>query len=66
MEFSLTDNKVVNFLKEVQIELKKVVWPTRKETVKFTLIIIGISLSVALFLGILDLIFTKVLEILIR
>lgn len=47
-------NKVVSFLKEVRLELKKVNWPTRKETIKYTLIVIGASLVVAAFLGGLD------------
>jgi len=47
-------NKVFNYVRESRDELKKVVWPSRKETIKYTLIIIGISLSVAAFLGIID------------
>lgn len=50
-------NKIITFLKEVQLEIKKVNWPTRKETLKYTLIVIGISLAVAAFLGGFDLIF---------
>ena len=37
--------------------MKKVTWPTKKETYHYTLLIIGISLGVALFLGLLDYIF---------
>ncbi len=48
---------IVKFLKEVKIELKKVAWPTRQETIKHTLIVIGISLAVAIFLGGLDFLF---------
>lgn len=47
-------NKVVNYIRESRDELKKVVWPSRKETIKYTLIIIGISLAVAAFLGAID------------
>ena len=49
--------KVISFLKEVRIEMKKVNWPTKEETTKFTLIVIGVSAAVALFLGSLDYIF---------
>ena len=38
--------------------MKKVNWPTRKETIKYTLIVIGLSFVVAFFLGGLDLLFT--------
>jgi len=51
-------NRIVTFLKEVKVELKKVNWPTRKQTIKYTLIVIGVSLAVAIFLGGLDFIFT--------
>ena len=54
--------KIINFLKEVKLELKKVNWPTREETFKYTLIVIGICLATAMFLGGLDVIFTTLLE----
>jgi len=34
--------------------MKKVTWPTKKETYNYTLLVIGISLAVAAFLGLLD------------
>lgn len=42
------------FLTEVKNELAKVVWPTRSETVKYTVIVILFSLGVALILGAFD------------
>ena len=62
MSFSITDNIVVNFLKEARVELSKVVWPTRQELIRHTLIVIGMSLFTALFLGVLDLAFNQILE----
>jgi len=50
--------KITTFLKEVKVELKKVNWPTRHETIKYTLIVIGISLVVMIFLGGLDFVFS--------
>ena len=55
-------NKIVIFLKEVRLEMKKVNWPTRQETIRKTLIVIGISVAVAIFLGGLDFIFTTLLN----
>jgi len=43
--------KVINFLKDVKIELSKVSWPTREQTIQYTLVVLGLSLAVALFLG---------------
>ena len=54
--------KLFTFLKEVRLEMKKVNWPSRKETIKYTLIIVGVSLSVAVFLGGLDYIFSTILN----
>lgn len=47
-------NKLVNYLKESKTELKKVTWPTRQQTTTHTLLVIGISLGVAVFFGLLD------------
>jgi len=56
---------IIKFLKEVRQELKKVTWPSREDTVKHTLTVIGISVAVALFLGGLDLLFVFLLNKLI-
>ncbi|MBU2037147.1 preprotein translocase subunit SecE [Patescibacteria group bacterium] len=48
--------KIKSFLTEVRVELKKVTWPTRQETIRYSLAVIGISLGVALFLGLADLV----------
>lgn len=55
-------NKITTFLKEVRLEMKKVNWPDREETIKYTLIVIGVSLGVALFLGGVDFAFTTLLN----
>jgi len=54
--------KIITFLKEVKTELKKVNWPTKKETIRYTLIVIGVSIIVAIFLGGIDFIFTNLLN----
>ncbi len=54
--------KIITFLKEVQVEMKKVNWPTRQETIKYTLIVIVASFAVAFFLGALDFVFTYLLN----
>ena len=54
--------KITAFLKEVKLEVKKVNWPTRHQTIKYTLIVLGISLIIAVFLGSLDFLFTFLLE----
>jgi preprotein translocase subunit SecE len=55
-------NKILDFLKESKFELKKVNWPTKEETIKYTGFVIFLSLLVAAFLGILDFIFVQVIQ----
>jgi len=62
MKISNLPQKIITFLKEVRLEMKKVNWPTRQETLRYTLIVIGISVAVAAFLGTLDFIFTTLLN----
>ena len=57
--------KVFEFLKEARIELSKVVWPKRAEVVKLTLTVILISGIIGAYVGALDFIFTKLLELLV-
>lgn len=59
-------NKINAFLKDVKLEMGRVNWPTGKETTRYTLIVIGMSLFLAVFLGALDFIFVKILNLLIR
>jgi preprotein translocase subunit SecE len=54
--------KITTFLKEVKIEIKKVNWPTRQETVRYTLIVLAVSFVVAVFLGGLDFGFASLLD----
>jgi len=46
--------QLVQFLKEVRVELAKVSWPTRNQTIVYTLVVIGISIFMAVYLGLLD------------
>jgi len=47
-------NKGVQFLREVKVELKKVVWPTRKQTLSSTVVVIILAMIIAFFLGVVD------------
>lgn len=56
---------MLRFLIEVKNELYKVTWLSRADTIKLTLIVIGISVAVGIYLGGLDLLFTELLKLLI-
>ena len=47
-------DKIITFLKEVRVELAKVSWPTRKQIIVYTTVVIGLSLFFAVILGVLD------------
>jgi len=51
-------SNLINYIKASKSELKKVVWPTKKIIRNHTLLVIGISLTVAAFLGLVDYIMT--------
>ena len=50
------------FLAEARIELKKVTWPTRKELLSTTAVVILLVLLVAFFLGIVDFGLVKIIR----
>ncbi len=50
------------FLYEVKIEFKKITWPTRKETTGTTVAVISFSLFVAAYLGLIDILLSKLVQ----
>ena len=55
-------NKTIQYLKEVKEEMKNVTWPTRSQTMFFTVAVIIVSVFIAYFLGLFDKIFSLGLE----
>ena len=58
--------KPLTFLNEVKVELSKVIWPTRKEVIRLTLIVIAVSIVVGFFIGGVDYVLTKLTEIALK
>jgi len=58
-------DRIGTYLQEVFLEAKKVNWPTRDEVVKYTLLVLGLSVLLAVFLGGTDFVFTRFLNRLI-
>ena len=46
--------KTAQFLREVKVELKKVTWPSRKQTIGSTAVVIALVMIISLFLGVVD------------
>jgi preprotein translocase subunit SecE len=56
MEFSIREKfeTVKQFFREVKTELKKVTWPSRKDTLSGTIVVLVAVFVIAIFLGIVD------------
>ncbi len=54
--------KISQFLKEVRQEVRKVTWPTKEETFRYSLMVIIASLIVAGYLGGVDFVVKNLLE----
>ena len=57
--------KVVQYFSEVKVELSKVVWPKREVVIRLTLIVFFISTMVGVYVGGLDYLLTKLLEVIV-
>jgi len=55
-------NKITIFFKEVYVELRKTNWLSRKEVLRYTLIVLAVTIVVAAFLGGLDYAFSTILK----
>ena len=54
--------KIIDYIKDTRGELKHVSWPTRKQTIWFTVIVIVVSIITAFYLGLFDFIFSLGLD----
>lgn len=53
------------FLRDVRMELAKVSWPSRRQTTMYTLIVIAITFVIAIYLGLIDLGLSRLLNYII-
>ncbi len=51
-------NVLLRYLRETQAELKRVNWPTREETVRLTQLVLVVTIGMALFLWLMDVVFS--------
>ena len=57
--------RITKWLKELKVELKKVQWPTRKQTINNTLIVLACIVIVGLFIWVFDFVAGNAIELLI-
>ena len=56
----------IQFLREVKIELKKVTWPSRKQTIGSTAVVIVLVLIISLFLGFVDIGLSNLIRVVLK
>jgi preprotein translocase subunit SecE len=57
-------NAIQRYFNETIGELRKVSWPTRKEATNLTLVVLVVTFTMSMYLGLLDLIFTRLFALL--
>ncbi len=58
--------KSAQFLREVKVELKKVTWPTRKQTLGSTVVVIVLVMIISIFLGLVDMGLSSLIRVVLR
>jgi len=59
-------NAIVRYLRETRGEVRKVTWPTRRESWRLTGIVLGVTVATAAFLWFFDFIFSSGIQFLIQ
>ncbi|WP_188020342.1 preprotein translocase subunit SecE [Deferribacter autotrophicus] len=57
--------KLKKFIQEVKEELKKVVWPTKNETIQITVVVVVMVILVSAFLGVVDVALSKIVKMIV-
>jgi preprotein translocase subunit SecE len=58
-------SKLFSYLRETKAELIHISWPTRKQVILYTALVVFLSLLTAVYLGLLDTLFTRILGFLL-
>ena len=57
--------RLVRYFKEVRAELRRVVWPSRKTTIRLTTIVFAVTAGMSIALGLIDWVFAQVFTLII-
>jgi preprotein translocase subunit SecE len=60
------ENFIIKYLKETRAELRKVSWPTWREALNLTGIVIAVTVFMAALLGVMDFVFSKFFSLIIH
>ena len=61
-KITLIFQKIIRFLSEAKVELKRVTWPTPKQTLASTTVVIVIVFIIAIYLGIIDYVLARLVK----
>lgn len=56
--------RITEYIKQTRAEMAHVTWPSREQTIRFTVLVIATSVATAIILGIADFVFSKLLTLL--
>ncbi|MEK7673464.1 MAG: preprotein translocase subunit SecE [Patescibacteria group bacterium] len=59
-------NSITNYIKGSSEELSKVVWPTKQQAIKLTIIVLVFCVVSALFFGVVDYVFNLIYDLIIK
>jgi preprotein translocase subunit SecE len=59
------ENAIVRYFKETRAELRKVNWPTRRQALNLTLIVLGVTVFMSALLGVIDWLFARLFALII-
>lgn len=62
---TLKENRLTQYLRETRAELRKVVWPTRQEAIRLTIIVVSTIVVMSIFFGAIDYLLTALFRLLI-
>jgi preprotein translocase subunit SecE len=57
--------KYIKFIKEAKEELKKVAWPSKNEAVGTTIVVLIFVVIMSVFLGVVDVVLSKIVEFIV-
>jgi preprotein translocase subunit SecE len=59
-------SKITNFITEVKVEMQKVSWSTKDELIGSTVVVIASTLLLAMFIGVIDIVLSKCINLILR
>lgn len=66
MGYSEYIGRAKQFFSDAKLELKKVTWPTRQQTMTSTWVVLAVTAVLSIFLGLVDLAFSKVIGYILK